>query len=423
MTTTTKLGLAALLISAGACSSDDDPCSGATGKCIAISAGADAQQVQQAFLDVEENGTVAFAAGTYHIDTELDVQVSGVTVKGAGPDKTILSFADQSDGAQGILVENADHVTLTGFAVEDTPGDAIKVLGADGITFDTLRVTWTGGPLTTNGSYGLYPVQCKNVEIANSEVSGASDSGIYVGQSNNILVHDNTVHENVAGIEIENSSHAEVTGNTATKNTGGILVFNLPKLQVEDAGHTLVHDNEAFDNNTENFAPQGNIVGLVPTGTGIAILAAHDVEIRNNNIHDHKTVNIGMISYVPTMLDPNDPTYDQYPTQIHIHDNMLTGASTEPTGPLGALILLGLQEAGQTSNFMVPDIITDGVLDPNRPNDANVYTTATDRICIHGNGDADFMNLHYPKGDATLPSMDLAAYDCTQPALPSVTLP
>ena len=34
---------------------------------------------------------------------------------------------------------------------------------------------------------------------------GASDAGIYVGQSNNIIVRNCEVFQNVAGIEIENS--------------------------------------------------------------------------------------------------------------------------------------------------------------------------------------------------------------------------
>src|SRR5262249_60350606 len=141
-------------------------------------------------------------------------------------------------------------------------------------------------------------VQCKNVTITGSVAKGASDAGIYVGQSDGILVHDNRAEGNVAGIEIENSMHADVFHNTATNNTGGILVFNLPGLEVANGAITRVFHNTVFENNTENFAPEGNIVGLVPTGTGIAILAAHQVEIFENVVHDHKSVNFGVISYV-----------------------------------------------------------------------------------------------------------------------------
>ncbi|MGI9289516.1 MAG: hypothetical protein ACR2P1_29380 [Pseudomonadales bacterium] len=77
----------------------------------------------------------------------------------------------------------------------------------------------------------------------------------------------------VEGIEIENSTLADVYENRTTENTGGILVFDLPNLEVSGGERTRVYNNEVFDNNTANFAPEGNIVGQVPAGTGIVVMA------------------------------------------------------------------------------------------------------------------------------------------------------
>jgi parallel beta-helix repeat protein len=208
-----------------------------------------------------------------------------------------------------------------------------------------------------------------------------------------------------------------VTENIATTNTGGILVFNLPGLEVENGAITRVYNNEVFENNTENFAPVGNIVALVPAGTGIAMIAAHRVEVFGNTIRDHKAVNIGVISYVPTGLEPNDASYDQYPTGIHIHDNELTGSSAMPTGELGALLISAIGEIHPSGPFIVPDIAWDGVLDP-----ARLYGP-DDRICIQNNGDANFINLAWPLADSAVPSEDMAPHDCSIPALPAVVLP
>src|SRR5262249_21724578 len=148
----------------------------------------------------------------------LSLDVDGVVIQGAGKDRTILSFKDQISGAQGLLV-TSNGVTIRDIAVEDTPGDAIKFLGADGVTIQRTRVEWTAAANQTNGSYGLYPVQCQHVLIEDSVVKGASDSGVYVGQSDQVIVRGNDVELNVAGIEIENSSHADVLDNTATATT------------------------------------------------------------------------------------------------------------------------------------------------------------------------------------------------------------
>ena len=407
--------LALLLLLSTGCS--DDPCEGVQGTCIGISEGASATDVQTALIEISPGGTVAFGAGRFALRTDLSLDVDDVTIQGAGMDDTVLTFDGQTAGAQGLLV-TANNFVIHDIAIEDTRGDALKVLGGDGVTIERMRVEWTAGPNETNGSYGLYPVQCKNVLIADSVVRGASDAGIYVGQSDNIIVRDNTAEDNVAGIEIENSTNADVFGNTATKNTGGILVFNLPGLEVENGAITRVYDNDINANNTENFAPSGNIVGLVPTGTGIAILAAHQVEIFGNRIGDHKSINLGVISYVPTGIEVTDPSYDQYPTAIAIHDNTLTGTSDMPTGQLGGLLISAIGELHPDPPFIVPDIAWDGVVDP-----ARTYGPE-DKICIQNNGDANFINLGWPLGDQETPaSEDMTPHDCTLAPLPEVHLP
>ena len=404
-----------LVLVVSACTGD--PCEGVTGECIPLTEGASATDVQTAFIQVSPGGTIAFGEGVFRFETGLSLDVDSVTIRGAGMDKTTLSFKDQTQGAEGILV-TGDDFTIHDIGIEDPPGDALKLRGSVGVHIYKTRVEWTAGPLETNGAYGLYPVQCKNVLIEESLVKGASDAGFYVGQSDNIIVRNNRAEGNVAGIEIENSTNADVTKNTATGNTGGILVFNLPGLDIKNGAITRVYDNELFDNNEVNFAPAGNIVGNVPTGTGIAILAAHQVEIFNNTIKDHKSINIGIISYVPLGIAVTDPEYDQYPTAIHIHDNTLSGVSDKPTGQLGAALLLAIGEIHPDPPYIVPDIAWDGVLDP-----AREPYPASDKICIQNNGDANFLNLGWPLGEGALPSEDMSPHACSLPPLPEVVLP
>ena len=124
----------------------------------------------------------------------------------------------------------ASDFTIEHLAIEDSKGDGLKVNDGENITIRDVRVEWTGGPKTTNGAYGIYPVKSKNVLIEDSASIGASDAGIYVGQSQNVIVRRNRAEKNVAGIEIENTINADVYENTATGNSGGILVFNMPNL-------------------------------------------------------------------------------------------------------------------------------------------------------------------------------------------------
>lgn len=285
---------------------------------LTVAPGPDAQErLQEALLDAKPGDTVAIGAGRFELTDGLSLDVDRVTVRGAGPDKTILSFKDQLGAGEGLLV-TSDDVVLRGFAVEDSKGDGIKSKGADRIVYKDIRVEWTGGPKESNGAYGVYPVSSTTILIDGVTVKGASDAGIYVGQSERIIVRNSFVSHNVAGIEIENSNQADVYGNTATANTGGILVFDLPNLPRMNGGGVRVYGNKIFANDTPNFAPKGNIVATVPKGTGVLVMANDGVHVFDNDLSEHATANIVILSYRQSY---EDAKYNPYPRHIVVSDN------------------------------------------------------------------------------------------------------
>lgn len=314
--------------------------------------GADAQEVLQlALIDATPGDTLVMPAGRFALTDGLSLDIDGVTLRGQGPDKTILSFRGQAAGGEGLLV-TSDKIVLEGFAVEDVKGDAIKANGSDEITFRNIRVEWTDGPAATNGAYGLYPVSSTHVLIENCVAIGASDAGIYVGQSQHIIVRNSRAEMNVAGIEIENSYYADVYDNVATHNTGGILVFDLPGLP-QQGGHSVrVFNNQAINNDTPNFAPEGNIVADVPMGTGVMIMANRDVEIFGNEIDGNATTGILVVAYP---YDTDDAAYQPFPAGISIHDNKIGRNGFAPDNEIGELI-------AEVAGTPIPDIVWDGRL-------------------------------------------------------------
>ena len=228
------------------------------------------ESLQQQLIEAQPGDVIEIPAGTHEMTRSLSLNVPGVTIRGTGIDSSVLSFANQIQGAEGLLV-NADDFVIEDLAIEDTVGDALKINESHNVAVRNVRTEWTGGALTTNGAYGIYPVQSSNILIDGAVAIGASDAGIYVGQSNQIIVRNSRAEYNVAGIEIENSTFADVYDNVATNNTGGILVFDLPGLPVQGGRNTRVFNNEIINNNTGNFAPEGNIVGTVPAGSGLMV--------------------------------------------------------------------------------------------------------------------------------------------------------
>jgi parallel beta-helix repeat protein len=393
------------------------------GDVVRIAAGPDlAKRVQVAMINAKPGQVIDLPEGRFEIRSTLSLDVNGVTVRGQGPDKTILSFKDQGagTGAEGILITSKQDVTLRDLAVEDSRGDGVKVQGTQKLGLRNIRVEWTGGPKETNGGYGLYPVLCSSVLIEDCRVSGASDAGIYVGQSQDIVVRRNTVEKNVAGIEIENSTRADVHDNLATDNSGGILVFTMPDLPTKEGRHCRVFHNKVLANNHDNFAPKGNIVATVPPGTGVMIMANDEVEVFENTIDRNQTAGLSVVSYLLTDKPLSDDKYDPFCEAIYVHDNVFTANGTKPSGRLGEMLAKAL-------GTPLPDILYDGILDPRKL--ASSERSEGQVLRIRNNGNAGFANFDAValkaaaegKGKAPNIVRDLKSYEGEHPPLAAVS--
>ena len=362
-------------------------------------------ELQLRLLDAKPGDVIDIPAGTYALDRGLSLTADGVTIRGAGMDETVLSFAGQIAGAEGLLV-TGDDFTIEDIALEDAKGDALKINESDGVTIRRVRVEWTGGPKTENGAYGMYPVQTTDVLIEDSVAIGASDAGIYVGQSNNIVVRNNRVEENVAGIEIENSQDADVYGNTATNNTGGILVFNMPELQ-QSGRNVRVFDNDVFENDLGNFGHPGTPVASIPAGSGVVVNSHDDVEIFGNRIRDNRTANIILTSVFASNYADNSwsEDFDPYPDRVHVHSNELSGGGDKPDGMDLKAAKLAVMGVGKS----FPHVLWDGFA----PEDRDL------QLCI--GDDTDVFNADMGNGSKSM-SSGRAGHDCTLDPLPAVTL-
>jgi parallel beta-helix repeat protein len=376
--------------------------------------------LQTQFITVEDGGTVELPEGNFMFTRTLTLDgKSNITIRGKGMEKTILSWKNQTEGAQGLQISNGKNIVLEDFSVEDAKGDNLKVNDTQGITLRRVRSVWADGPKTENGAYALYPVLCKNVLIEECIAMGSSDAGIYVGQSDSVIIRNNKAYWNVAGIESENSKWVEIYGNEAYHNTGGILVFDLPGLTTY--GHTTkVFKNTIRSNNYKNFAQAGNIVASIPPGSGMMILATHNIEIYDNDFRDNTTVGIAIVSYelvaalnegeaeqegaiggVQTVDNryKEDSLYNPFPYDVFIHSNRFANKHWFPTlkNDIGKLLLM-------KSAFNPPDILYDGIADPERPQR---------NICIGDNGKITFINLDAANDFKGL-SKDVTEFGCTE---------
>ncbi|MDB9821995.1 right-handed parallel beta-helix repeat-containing protein [Flavobacteriaceae bacterium] len=367
----------------------------------------EAELVEQ-FILAKDSSVIELPEGHFLFSQSLSLDnKSHLTIKGQGMDKTVLSFKGQTSGAEGIKITNSKNIVLEDFAIEDAVGDNLKISDSDSVVMRRIRSAWTGQVSVQNGAYALYPVLCSNVLIEECEAIGSSDAGIYVGQSNNVIIRNNKAFYNVAGIESENSTNVEIYGNEAYENTSGLLIFNLPELTVYGS-NINAHHNKVYNNNLTNFAVKGSIISAVPKGAGVVIMATKDVQFHNNVVENHKTVNLCVVSYEIFAADEDelgqetvadealarglraiendyakDDNYNPYPGRVSIHDNTFNNANLLPTfsNDFGLLWLY-------KNKSSIPDIAYDGIISPDGSLQDDEH-----KLCIRNNANASFVYL------------------------------
>ncbi|HEY0195083.1 MAG TPA: parallel beta-helix domain-containing protein, partial [Kofleriaceae bacterium] len=428
-------------------------CSKVTGTCMEVPAGADAM-LQTAVNSLADNTTIILGSGTFQMTNQLTIRNKGIHLVGQGIDgdgATVLDFGSTTTQGNGVDVVG-DGFLVQDLVVLDAAKDGIRVEDSDGVTFHHIRATWTNTSASTNGAYGIYPVHSKNVLVENSEAHNASDAGLYVGQCQHVIVHDNLVSGNVAGLEIENTEYADVFNNEATDNVGGIVVFDLPGNPIVGRDIRL-RDNMIHDNNHTNFA-SGGTVASIPSGTGTFAMASRRVEITGNTYAKNGTGDIAIISGLTLDMDPAHWTL---PTSTLVGDYTDLGLIVPAAGTIANFRSENILVAGNTHSGSGTDpdlgdplhvgLLLAAVYGPSTPVDNVLYdsvqepkfsaTVAADNsnanhICVGGNTGGTFASLDLaeqsPAGFKPFfrPAKPFAPFDCVAldgGAVAQVTLP
>jgi parallel beta-helix repeat protein len=373
------------------------------------------KQLQEKLIKAKAGDVIEIPEGKFQLDRTLSLSADKITIRGKGMDKSVLSFAGQKEGGSGVLVKANDFV-IEDLAIEDTAGDGLTIQGGNNITIRRVRVEWTRGANGANGPYAIYPTECKNVLVEDSIAKGAADAGIYIGQSDYVVMRRNRAEYNVDGYEVENSKHVDVYDNVATHNTGGLGVFNLPSLPKQGGKYVRVFRNQIYENNTANFAPKSlGAIYHLPSGTGMYIMAINNVEVFQNQIRDNNTTNLYVIAYNPGLGEVKDARYYPFSSQIYLHDNEISGGGKSPDVRQDDVKALSTVLGGP-----LPDVLYDGVIDPQVRAAKKGANPA--QICIAEKAAFTFLNFDGANGFKR-PVKDLKAYQCTLQRQEAVVIP
>jgi parallel beta-helix repeat protein len=280
----------------------------------------------QAAVDAAQRGdTILVPPGTYRESVLVDK--SELTIVG-----TRAAILDAAGFRTGIRVG-------TGRISRDGPEPACPPLAVTGFTLKGLTITHasfsgvflvgvdsyhlTGTRYVDNPVYGPYPV-CSHDGLIdfNQVVGGGStvgpslDTGIYVGDDDQVSVRHNSVTNYVIGVVVENTIHATVGDNLLQGNTAGIYVAVLPNHPRPFTDDVVVERNQVVHNNLPNPVPpdSGDEIGGVPTGVGIVNLGSDHVAVRHNRVLGNDSLGVIVLQNLFAPIDPRiepDPDFNQ----------------------------------------------------------------------------------------------------------------
>jgi parallel beta-helix repeat protein len=298
-------------------------CLPSAGPSIAVHPG----QSIQAAVDAAPPGTIILIdPGVYRQSVTLSKP--GITLAGrGGPGSVVLE--NPGGVPNGITVNpGGDGFGLLNVTVEGFTANGVYLSGIQ-------RFVIAGVTANNDGAYGIFPGLVANGLVLGCSASGNNDTGIYIGQSFNVAALGNTVHDNVNGLEAENSVYVALAGNVSYHNTVGILVDLLPGLTVSTGGNILVTANLVAANNLPNFGSPGDITALESGGVGIFVLGTMGTDVAGNLVLGNHLIGVAVTSsYLLTLLGGVSVSDIQpFSIGIHVRNNTIFGA------PFGAELL------------------------------------------------------------------------------------
>jgi parallel beta-helix repeat protein len=289
----------------------------------------------QAAVDAAQPGdTILVPPGTYH--ESVLVTKSHLTIVGSR-----AAILDAAGFRTGIRVGTGrisrggpapacpplavEEFTLRGLTIKHAGFSGVFLVGVDGYHL-------TGSRYVDNPVYGPYPVCSHNGLIDfNHVVGGGStvgpslDTGIYVGDDDQMTVRHNRVTNYVIGVVVENSVHTTVNDNLLQQNTAGVYVAVLPDHPRPFTDDVVIERNQVLHNNLPNPVPadSGDEIGGVPTGAGIVNLGGDHVVIRDNHVLHNDSLGVAIVQNLLAPADPRiepDPDFNQVRGNVILHN-------------------------------------------------------------------------------------------------------
>ena len=213
----------------------------------------------------------------------------------------------------GVLINNADRVTVNGVYARNYKANGFFVVNADGYKLTNLVAGRTG-------VYGIYAFNSKGGTMSHSEAFANNDAGFYIGQTppqvrpKRSIVSNVRSHTNVLGFSGTNMRYVTIRNSDFFNNGSGIVPNALDSEKFPPPDHNVISGNRVFWNNFNYYAgapfkiPASGPAGLAgyPIGVGILLFGSQNTVVERNQIFGNWLAGFGAIEQLLLTLK-SDP--------------------------------------------------------------------------------------------------------------------
>jgi hypothetical protein len=256
--------------------------------------------IQDAIDAAAPGATVCVDEGVYA--ENLLINKDGITLMGAGPQKTVLvppaqarpfcpvleippigyeplgvngiCIADLND--EGEVQRTVNGVRVTGFTVRDFSGVGIMFGG-------TNRSRADHNVAASNQGYGITAFLSTHVQFEYNTSYGSGDAGFYVGNSPNadFTVRYNTAFADLWGILVRDASTGTVTDNLVHDSCSGLVFLNTG---TTTGVHNWRVSNNIVSHNNAFCSAEDAELPFSLTGVGILLGGADHIVLSANRV-------------------------------------------------------------------------------------------------------------------------------------------
>jgi len=268
--------------------------------------GCDYATIQSAVNAATSGDTVFVYNGSYN--ENVNVGTAHLTLEGEGKDKVTVTAASSSDD---VFEVTADWVNISGFtATGATSGDWIAGITLNGVQHCKI----SENNCSKNSLFGIYLQDSSNNELTNN-TANQNDWGIWLDYSSNNTLTGNTAnYNNDDGIWLDYSSNNTLTGNTANyNNDDGIFLYS--------------SSNNSITSNTANYN----------NWDGIELYSSSNNSITSNTANENNDDGIFLDSSSNNSITSNTANYNNW-DGIELYSsnyNTLTGNTANENNKQG----------------------------------------------------------------------------------------